>query len=139
MVVKVTEHERLVRGLFRAIETDAPASELAALFHPDGEQVELPSLIRPHGHRRPLPEMLEGYAAGRALLARQSYEILDVVDDGERLAVQLRWTATTAVEARSLPAGSELVAHIAAFYEFRDGRILRQSSYDCYEPLPTAV
>ena len=31
------------------------------------------------------------------------------------------------------------MAHVAVFYEFRDGLILRQSSYDCYEPLPVAV
>jgi len=32
--------------------------------------------------------------------------------------------------------GSRLVSHVAAFYEFCDGLVLRQSSYDCYEPLP---
>ena len=38
----------------------------------------------------------------------------------------------------SVPAGGELVAHVAAFYEFSDdGRIARQNSYDCYEPFPT--
>ena len=37
-----------------------------------------------------------------------------------------------------IPAGGELVAHVGAFYEFADdGRIARQSSYDCYEPFPT--
>jgi len=27
------------------------------------------------------------------------------------------------------------VSHVAAFYDFRDGLLLRQSSYDCYEPI----
>ena len=130
------EHEQLVRDLLSAIESEAPVKTIASFWHPDAEQVELPSLMRPQGHRRPLAEMLEGYAAGAGFLARQAYEVLTVVDDGERVAVQLRWTATTAIAAGALPAGSDLVAHVAIFYEFRDGRILRQSSYDCYEPLP---
>ncbi|WP_230487013.1 nuclear transport factor 2 family protein [Nocardioides anomalus] len=109
---------------------------MAAFWHPDAEQVELPSLVRPLGHRRPWSEMLEAYAAG--FLARQAYEVTDVLADGDRLAVRLRWTATAATAAGPIPAGAELVAHVAVSYELRDGLILRQSSYDCYEPLPTA-
>jgi hypothetical protein len=134
----MSEHERLVRDLLAAIEGNAPVETIATYWHPDAEQVELPSLMRPNGHRRTLAEMLEGYTAGGALLSRQAYDVLTVVDDGERLAGQLRWTATTAVEAGALPAASNLVAHVAIFYEFRDGLIVRQSSYDCYEPLPKA-
>jgi ketosteroid isomerase-like protein len=138
MVVFMSPREQLVRSLLGAIADQAPAEEIATYWHPDAEQVELPSLMRPSGHRRPLAEMLEGYAVGRALLARQSYEVLSVVDDGDRLAVQLHWIATTAIDAGPLAAGSNLVAHVAVFYEFRDGLIIRQASYDCYEPLPTA-
>jgi hypothetical protein len=138
MVVHMSERERLVRDLLTAIEDGAPAETIATYWHPQAEQVELPSLMRPAGHRRGLAEMLEGYRSGSGLLVRQSYDVENVVDDGERLAVQLRWTATTAVAAGHLPAGTELVAHVAVFYEFRDGLVLRQSSYDCYEPLSAA-
>jgi ketosteroid isomerase-like protein len=134
-----SERERLVRELLTAIESEAPAETIATYWHPDAEQVELPSVMRPAGHRRGLAEMLDGYRAGANLLLRQDYEVTNVVDDGERLAVQLRWTATTAMDAGPLPAGTDLVAQVAVFYEFRDGLILRQSSYDCYEPLPVAV
>ena len=129
-------HETVVRDLLSAIEAEAPVEAVAAFWHPDAEQVELPSLMRPAGHRRGVAEMLEAYRAGAGFLRSQAYDVLDVVDDGERLAVRLRWTATTAVDAGTLPAGTELVAHVAVFYEFRDGLVLRQSSYDCYEPLP---
>lgn len=138
MVVYMSEHERLVRELLLAIERDAPADEVAAYWHPDAEQVEHPSLVRPHGHRRGVAEMMTGYAAGSGFLARQSYDVQHVVDDGERLAVQLLWRATTATAAGDLPAGTDLVAHVAVFCEFRDGLVLCQTSYDCYEPLPRA-
>ena len=131
-------HERVVRELLAAIEAEAPVETVAGFWHPDAEQVELPSLMRPAGHRRGLAEMLEGYRAGAGFLRSQAYDVLDVVDDGERLAVQLRWTATTAVDAGALAAGTELVAHVAVFYEFRDGLVLRQSSYDCYESIKAA-
>jgi predicted ester cyclase len=81
--------------------------------------------------------MLEAYGAGSAFLARQHYDVEEVLADGDRLALRLRWTATTATPAGEISAGSELVAHVAVFYEFRDGLVLRQTSYDCYEPLPT--
>jgi ketosteroid isomerase-like protein len=129
------EHERLVRDLLDAISHDAPAEEVAAYWHPDAEQVEHPSLMRPRGHTRGLAELLVGYHDGSGLLREQRYDVHTVVDDGERVAVQLTWTATTAIEAGTLPAGTDLVAHVAIFYEFRDGKIVRQGSYDCYEPV----
>ncbi|HEX5090829.1 MAG TPA: nuclear transport factor 2 family protein [Nocardioides sp.] len=131
-----SEHESLVRNLLDAIARDVPAEEVAAYWHPEAEQIEYPSVMRPRGHTRGLAEMLDGYQAGSGLLRQQRYDVRNVVDDGAQVAVQLTWTATTALDAGPLPAGSELVAHVAIFYEFRDGRILRQSSYDCYEPVP---
>ena len=135
----MTPRESQVRSLLVAIADNAPAETIAGFWHPDAEQVELPSLLRPLGHRRPLAEMLEGYAAGQDLLATQEYDVVSVVDDGERLVLQLRWTATTAIDAGPLPAGTDLVAHVAVFYEFRDGLICRQTSYDCYEPLTSVA
>jgi ketosteroid isomerase-like protein len=138
MVVYMTGNERLIRDLLQTITDNEPAEVLSAYWHPEGEQVELPSLMRPDGHTRKLAEMLEAYRAGAGFLLWQQYDIDNVVDDGEQVAVQLRWTATTAVDAGALPAGTELVAHVAIFYQFRDGKILRQSSYDCYEPIKAA-
>jgi ketosteroid isomerase-like protein len=129
------EHEQLVRELLDAIAHDVPAEEVAAYWHPAAEQVEYPSVMRPRGNTRGLAEMLAGYDAGSGLLRQQRYEVRNVVDDGEQVAVQLTWTATTAAAAGTLPAGTDLVAHVAIFYEFQDGKILRQSSYDCYEPV----
>jgi ketosteroid isomerase-like protein len=131
-----SEHERLIRNLLDAISSNAPAEEVAAYWHPDAEQVEYPSVMRPHGHTRGMAEMLEGYDAGSGLLRHQRYDVHTVVVEGDEVAVQLTWTATTAVDAGSLPAGTDLVAHVAIFYVLRDGKILRQSSYDCYEPVP---
>ena len=108
-------------------------------YHPDAEQVEYPSLVRPTGHRRPLDEMLAGAELGREMIRDQRYDVHQVVEQGDHVAVQLTWTATMAVDAGSIPLGTDLVAHVAIFYDFRDGLVLRQSSYECYEPLPASA
>src|SRR4051794_33113019 len=108
-------HIDTLHRLYAAIEAEAPAGELATFFHPDAEQVELQSLLRPAGHRRALAEMLEGAEAGRALIASQGFEVHTVVTDADQAAVQLTWTATTRAAVSGLPAGSRLVAHVAAF------------------------
>ena len=135
----MSTHEELVRSLLAAISRSASEEELAAYWHPDAAQVEYPSLMRPAGHTRAVAEMFEGYRAGVDLIRQQQYDVHTVVDDGARLAVQLTWTATTAIDAGSLAAGTQFVAHVAIFYEFKEGRIFRQSSYDCYEPFSSAA
>ena len=125
----------LLRQLYAAISDGVTGERLAAFFHPEAEQVEYPSLLRPRGHRRPLSEILEGAERGASMIKDQHFDVHHVVEQDEDVAVQLTWTATLAMGAGGLTAGSALVSHVAAFYVFRDGLVLRQSSYDCYEPL----
>lgn len=131
----MSNHSEYLRRMYRAIAASAQGDELAAFFHPDAEQIEYPSLMRPDGHRRGLAEMREGAVAGARLLADQHYDVHTVIEDADSVAVQLTWTATTAADLGALPAGTALVSHVAALYLFREGLVLRQSSYDCYEPI----
>ena len=130
----MSPNERLVRELYAAVEAGA---DVVPYFHPEAEQIEYPSLMRPRGHRRDLAEMRAGSERGATIIKDQRYDVRHVVEEGEHVAVQFTWTATTAADLGALPAGTELVAHVAAFYDFRDGLVLRQSSYDCYEPIGT--
>ncbi|GAA1798376.1 nuclear transport factor 2 family protein [Agromyces neolithicus] len=137
-VSETPANEALVRELMRAIESGEHGDALARFFTDDAEQVEYPSIMRPAGGSRGVQAMLDGSVAGAQMLAEQSYDVLEFIDGGDRAAVRLTWRATTATAIAGLPAGSTLTAHIAQFYEFRDGRIIRQRSYDCYEPLGAA-
>ncbi len=130
-----TTHEQHLRDLYAAICAGATGDDLAVFWHPDAEQVEYPSVMRPHGHRRSLAEMVEGAELGLRIIRDQRYDVHTVIQDGDDVAVQLTWTATVAADLGSISAGTPLVAHVAAFYRFRDGLLLRQSSYDCYEPI----
>jgi ketosteroid isomerase-like protein len=128
-------HEAHLHQLYAAVSADAKGDELAAFFRPEAEQVEYPSLLRPRGHRRGLDEMLDGAVLGAQLIKDQHYDVHTVIENGDQVAVQLTWTATTTADAGALPAETQLVSHVAAFYVFRDGLVLRQSSYDCYQPI----
>lgn len=129
-------YERHLKDLYAAIEAGATGDDLAAFWHPDAEQIEYPSVMRPTGHRRSLAQMLEGSQLGVKIVRDQHYDVHTVIQQGDQVAVQLTWAATVAADLGRITAGTTLVAHVAAFYVFRDGLILRQSSYDCYEPLP---
>jgi len=121
--------------MYAAISAGATGNELAAYFHPDAEQIEYPSVMRPHGHRRDLAEMRHGAEVGARIVSDQRYEVHTMVEDGDRVAVQFTWTATVTADLGAVRAGTRLVSHVAAFYIFRDGLVLEQSSYDCYEPI----
>jgi len=51
----------------------------------------------------------------------------DAIENGEQ-------TGTLAVPFGSIPAGGEMRARFAIFLELRDGRIVRQRNYDCFDP-----
>lgn len=130
----MTPYERHLRRLYAAIEAGATGGALRRFWHPDAEQVEYPSAMRPSGHRRGLDELIAGSEVGLTMIRDQRFDVHTVIERGDDVAVQLTWTATTATDLGAIAAGTELVSHVAAFYVFRDGLVLRQSSYDCYEP-----
>jgi ketosteroid isomerase-like protein len=128
-----------VLALLRAIERDAGPEELRGHFHPAVRQREYPSLVAPTLTERGLDEMLAGSVAGRRLLSRQRYDVEEAVTSGDRVVLRLVWTGTLAVPFGSLAVGEDLRAHVAMFVTVRDGLIVHQASYDCYEPFGSAA
>ena len=121
--------------LLRSIERGDTGAALGRHFHPDAQQREFPSLISPMGGVRGLDDMLAASERGAGLLAWQRYDVQTAAVDGDLVVLQLTWTAALAVPLRDLPEGHVLVAHVAMFLRFRDGLVIEQNSYDCYEPL----
>ncbi|WP_257584120.1 nuclear transport factor 2 family protein [Streptomyces sp. TLI_146] len=118
-----------------AVAQGAVGEELARFFHAEAVQEEFPNLLFPDGVRRDLSAVLQSAERGRGLLREQRFEVHHAVAAGDQVALEVTWTGTLAVPLGDLPAGHVLRAHIAVFLEFRDGRILAQRNYDCYEPL----
>jgi len=124
---------RHVREYFRALE-QAPGDErLASFFVSDVAQREFPNRLLENGAQRGLSEMLEGNRRGQKVVQNQRYIIQNALVDGERVAVELCWTAELKVPLGKLAAGATLTAHCGVFFRFRDGRIAEQHNFDCFE------
>lgn len=126
--------EALVRRYLDALERGATGPALAEFFTPDVEHEELPNRLVPTGARRDLAGLLEAAERGQEVMSRQRYELVQVIEAGDRVAAEVRWTGTLSVPLGSIPEGGELRARFAIFLELRDGRIARQRNYDCFDP-----
>ncbi len=125
-----------LRRYLKAVEDGATGQTLAVFFTPDVILTEHPNAFAKDGAVRDLAGILAGAERGQALLASQSFSVRAIVVDGARAMLTLRWEGTlkVAAPAARLTTGQTLSAEIAQHYEFRDGRIARQETFDCYTP-----
>jgi ketosteroid isomerase-like protein len=107
---------------------------IAQFLHPDVVQQEFPNRLTPQGARRDREAMIRGVERGRQLLTAQRFEFHNVLTVGDQVALEVTWTGTLAVALGTMPPGAEMRARFATFLEFRDGRIVAQRNYDCFEP-----
>ncbi len=122
-----------VRTYLAALESGKAGAVLRSIFTEDIRQIELPNRLNPSGQQSDLAGMLQREEQGRKVLRSQRYEILSEVAQGSRVALEALWTGILAVPLGTLTSGSEMRAHLAIFFEFRDGRIALQRNYDCFE------
>ena len=122
------------RRYLRAIEQGATGEALAAFFHPEVTQREYPNRLLPTGATRDLRALLAGAERGQTVVASQRYEVRHTVVEGDHVALELDWSATLKVPVGSLPPGGTIRASFAVFLTFRNGLILSQHNYDCFEP-----
>jgi ketosteroid isomerase-like protein len=126
--------ERRTRAYLQAVEGGAVGEELARFYHPDVTQVEFPNRLNPAGVQRGLDDILAGADAGQRLMARQIYDIHTLTEAGDRVIVELTWTGFLTQPVGLTKAGEPMRARICQVIEFEDGLIIRQRTYDCFEP-----
>jgi len=124
----------LVRDYLRALEAAATGEALARFFAADVVQIELPNRLHPSGGRSDLARLLERAERVPDLLRAQRYEVRSELASGARVVVEAVWTGVLAVPFGAVPAGTEMKAHFAMFFEIAEGRITVQRNYDCFEP-----
>ncbi|MFY0569829.1 nuclear transport factor 2 family protein [Archangium lansingense] len=124
----------IARRYLRAIEQGATGEALAAFFHPEVTQQEYPNRLVPTGATRDLRALLEGAERGQKAVGSQRYEVRHTVAEGDHVALEVDWSATLKVPVGKLPAGGTMRATLAMFITFRDGLIVSQHNYDCFEP-----
>lgn len=116
-----------------ALASRAPIERIEELLAEDARIAVLPNRLDPRGSDRSRAEALADVARGRALLARESYEVLGALRDGERVALEVAWTGVLAVPLGTLEAGVELRGRCAMFFHVVGGRIAAQRNYDCFD------
>ena len=123
-----------VREYLVAIERGATGDALAAYFTPDVVHEEFPNRLVPAGARRDLAAILDGAVRGQKVMTPHRFEILNAVENGDRIALEVQWTGTLAIPLGATPAGGQMRARFGVFIELRDGKICAQRNYDCFDP-----
>jgi ketosteroid isomerase-like protein len=118
------------------LESIGRSDELGGLrfFADDVVQVEFPNRLVPNGATRDLVALRDAAVRGSKVMTAQSFEVVNAIASGEQVAVEAIWTGTLAVALGSIPAGGQMRARFAIFLTYRDGKIIRQHNYDCFDP-----
>jgi ketosteroid isomerase-like protein len=124
---------RLAREYLDSIGRDDPIAGLR-FFADDVVQVEFPNRLIPNGTTRDLAAIADAAERGRKVMTAQRFEVLNAIASGDQVAVEALWSGTLAVALGSIPAGGQMRARFAIFLTYRDGRIVRQHNYDCFDP-----
>jgi ketosteroid isomerase-like protein len=118
------------------LESIGNSDDLGGLrfFADDVVQVEFPNRLVPHGATRDLAALRDAAERGRKVMTAQRFEVVNAIASGEQVAVEAIWSGTLAVPLGSIPAGGQMRARFAIFLTYRDGKIVRQHNYDCFDP-----
>jgi ketosteroid isomerase-like protein len=118
------------------LESIGRTDELGGLrfFADDVVQVEFPNRLVPNGATRDLAALREAAVRGSKVMTAQSFEVVNAIASGDKVAVEAIWTGTLAIPLGSLPAGGQMRARFAIFLTYRDRKIVRQHNYDCFDP-----
>jgi ketosteroid isomerase-like protein len=128
------QHLETARDYLRALAAGAPFDVIARLLHPDIVFETLPNRIVPTGARADLALMRLAAERGAANVRDQRYDVRAAIAVGDTVALEVEWVGTLVQARDPLPAGFVMRARCAFFLQFRDGRIVAQRNYDCFEP-----
>ncbi len=128
-----SDNLEIARRYLRSIEESA-SGDATAFFAPDVVAQWYPHRLAPKGMTADLAAMRASAERGKQLMTRQTYEVRNSVVSGNHVALEISWVGILAVPFETIPAGGEMRAYFAMFLEFRNGKIVHQRNYDCFEP-----
>lgn len=123
----------IARNYLQALERRETGAALGSFFAPDVVFEEFPNRLTPLGKKRDLAESLAGAENGKKTMSRQIYKITHEIAAGDQVTLEVEWLGKLAIPFGSIPFGGQMKAFFAMFMEFRDGKIVRQRNYDCFE------
>jgi ketosteroid isomerase-like protein len=126
--------KEITERYFKALQDGATGEALAAFYDPEVIQEEFSNHLLPRGATRDLDHILKDAELGQSVMYGHHYRIESIVVEGSRVAVEFIWSGKLKISRGSLGAGTAMRGRFATFLEFRNGRVLSQRSYDCFEP-----
>jgi ketosteroid isomerase-like protein len=134
MAIEQQDILTITKNYLKAIEEGKKEDELAIYYSESVEQVEYPNRLIPNGAKRNLNDLKEASLRGKKVILNQSYDIQKSYVVGNTVILEIIWTAKIAVPIGQIPSGGQMKAYFAQFIEFENGKIVRQRTYDCFEP-----
>ncbi|MFT3705156.1 MAG: nuclear transport factor 2 family protein [Agriterribacter sp.] len=130
----MTHNEKVVVDFLKAMEERKSSEELDQFYHLDIKQIEYPNAVTKNTATRDLAALKEGSDRGQKIMLKEEYEIKNLHTAGDTVILEAIWKGTVAIPIGNIPAGGQMTAYFAQFFEFKDGKIFRQRNYDCFEP-----
>jgi SnoaL-like domain len=116
-----------------------PAStleDLKSFLHSEIIWREMPNRFAPTGRTNGYEQILATWEKGREFLPQQNYIVQRLIVSDNTAVLEFSWRGIISKPLAGLSAGTELTGQIASFLQFRDGKIISQTDYPCYDPIP---
>lgn len=123
----------IVNEFLKAISDGQSGDELKRFYDEDAIQIEFPNLLTGKIIERNLDAILEASLRGKQVISSQNYEIIKSYAVDDNVIIEAIWTGVLAIPVGNLAAGDEMKAYFAQIFEFKNGKILNQRNYDCFE------
>ena len=121
-----------VLAFIRTIEAGGTAEDLEPFLADDFKLREWPHALAKLGSTRNRSQTLDGAEQGRNVVADQRFEVVRSTCEGQRVVLEIDWSATLLLDLPYWDAGERIRARTTSIFELHGGKIVSQDSYDCY-------
>jgi len=125
---------QIAKDFIHAIERRTSFDELEKFYHPDAVQTEYPNTLTKNKTVRTIADLRDASDKGKKILQVEHYEIVRSYVYENTVILEVVWTGVLSIPIGRIPAGGEMKAYFAQFFEFRENKIIMQRNYDCFEP-----
>ncbi|WP_126651668.1 nuclear transport factor 2 family protein [Chryseobacterium aureum] len=125
---------QIAEDFIKTLQSRNSAEELIPFYHQDIEQIEFPNTFTKNKTISNLDDLKLASERGKKVLLKEEFEIIKLYSFDNTVIIEALWTGTLAVPIGNIPAGGQMKAYFAQFYEFKDDKIIKQRNYDCFEP-----
>ena len=128
-----TGNLEIVKEFLKALSEGKSGDELSYFYAKDVIQTEYPNSLSKKITERNFHEILEASIRGKQAISKQKYEIVKSYSVDDVIIIEAIWTGILSIPVGKLAVGDEMKAYFAQFIEFKNGKIIKQRTYDCFE------